>query len=81
MSDIVSSEDSDYKHRAVADREAVMAAMAQLAADIRYDNFKDEVASLQGYKRTAIYGRVWHDLFRLQTDQLDEQQPIHPTML
>ena len=81
MSDIISSEDSDYRHRAVADREAVMTAMAQLAADVRYDNFKDEVASLQGYTRAAIYGRVWHDLYRLQTDQLDEQQSTQPTML
>jgi hypothetical protein len=81
MSDIISSKDSDYKHRAVADRQAVMAAMSMLTAEIQYDNFKDEVASLQGYTRAAIYGRVWHDLYRLQTDQLDEQQPIHPTML
>ena len=82
MSDIISSEDSDYKHRAVADREAVMAAMAQLAADIRYDNFKDEVARSegQGYTRAALYGEVWQVLYRLQSSRFD-QQPAPPTML
>ncbi|OYU01906.1 MAG: hypothetical protein CFE36_09045 [Sphingomonadaceae bacterium PASS1] len=70
MSDIISSEDSDYRYRSVADREAVMAAMAQLAADVRYDNFKDEVArsESQGYKRAALYGDVWSILYRLQTE-------------
>ena len=70
MSDIISSEDSDYKHRAVADREAVMAAMSMLTAEIQYDNFKSEVARSegQGYERAAVYGDVWSILYRLQTE-------------
>ena len=80
MSDIISSEDSDYKHRAVADREAVMAAMSKLTADIDYDNFKNEVGSRQGYERAAVYGDVWHVLYRLQSSRFD-QQPAPPTML
>ncbi len=66
MSDIIESEDSDYRYRAVAKREAVMAAMATLVADIDYDNFKSEVASRQGYRRAAVYGDVWDVLYGLQ---------------
>ena len=68
MSTIISSEDSDYRYRSVADREAVMAAMSMLTADIDYDNFKNKVASLQGYERAALYGDVWSILYRLQTE-------------
>ncbi len=82
MSDIISSEDSDYKHRAVADREAVIAAMSLLTAEIQYDNFKDEVARSehQGYARAALYGEVWQVLYRLQSSRFDVQ-PASPTML
>jgi hypothetical protein len=66
MSDIIESEDSDYRYRAVAKREAVMAALATLVADIDYDNFKSEVASRQGYRRAAVYGDVWQVLYGLQ---------------
>ena len=81
MSDIISSEDSDYKYRTVADREAVMAAMSMLTAEIQYDNFKSEVARSegQGYKRAAVYADVWHVLYRLQSSRFDEQ-PAQPTM-
>ena len=81
MSDIISSEDSDYKHRAVAGREAVMAAMSMLTAEIQYDNFKSEVARSddQGYARAALYGEVWQVLYRLQSSRFD-QQPAPPTM-
>jgi len=70
MSDIVTSDDSDYRYRSVAKREAVSAAMAALAADIDYDNFKNEVALRQGYQRASIYNDVWHDLYRLQSGRL-----------
>ena len=82
MSDIISSEDSDYRYRSVADREAVMEAMSMLTRDIDYDNFKDEVARSdhQGYARAALYGEVWQVLYRLQSSRFD-QQPAPPTML
>ena len=82
MSDIISSEDSDYRYRAVAEREAVKAAMSMLTAEIQYDNFKDEVARSegQGYERAAVYGDVWHVLYRLQSSRFDVQ-PSQPTML
>ena len=66
MSEIIESGDSDYRYRAVADRKTVSEAMAKLAADIGYDNFKNEVASRQGPARASEYGDVWHVLYRLQ---------------
>jgi hypothetical protein len=53
MSDIIESEDSDYRYRAVAKRETVMAALATLVGGIDYDNFKAAVAAAprQGYRR------------------------------
>lgn len=82
MSDIITSEDSDYRHRAVADREAVMAAISMLTAEIQYDNFKSEVARSegQGYKRAAVYADVWDVLYKLQSGRFDEQ-PAPPTMI
>jgi hypothetical protein len=69
MSDIIESEDSDYRYRAVAKRETVMAALATLAGGIDYDNFKNEVASRQGYRRAVVYGDVWQVLYRLQSNR------------
>ena len=80
MSDIVESQDSDYRFRSVAERGAVEAAMAALIADIGYSNFKSEVAATVGYARAAVYSDVWHDLYRLQNGQYEEQ-PASPTML
>ncbi|WP_054107374.1 hypothetical protein [Novosphingobium sp. AAP83] len=71
MGDIIASDDSDYRYRAVAKRESVMAALAKLTADIDYDNFKNEVASRQGYERAAVYGDVWDVLYGLQIDRFD----------
>lgn len=72
MGEIVESLDSDYRFRAVAERNAVESAMAALIADIGYSNFKSEVASQQGSARAEIYGHVWHDLYRLQSGQYEE---------
>jgi hypothetical protein len=76
MSAITESDDSDYRFRAVADRQAVSTSMAKLAADIDYDNFKNEVAKRQGYQRAAVYSDVWHDLYRLQHNH--RSNPLFP---
>lgn len=57
---------ADYRHRAVVSRAEWVAAVAQLASDIDYDNFKDEVAERQGSRRASLYGQVWGVLRRLQ---------------
>lgn len=66
MGEIIDSEGTDYRYRSVAARDAVMAAMAKLATNIDYDNFKDEVAARDGYERASVYGDVWAVLYGLQ---------------
>jgi len=72
MGEILESERSDYRFRAVAPREAVSEAMAKLVAGIDYGNFKDAVAQRQGYGRAEVYGHVWGQLYRLQSGRFEE---------
>lgn len=57
---------ADYRHRACVSRAEWLTAVAQLTAEIDYDNFKSEVARSQGADRSQLYGRVWAELLRLQ---------------
>ena len=57
---------ADYRHRAYVTRSEWLAAVAQLTAEVDYDNFKSEVAREQGRERADAYGRVWGELLRLQ---------------
>ena len=59
-------ESADYRHRAVVGRAEWVVALALLADAIDYDNFKDEVAAVQGPARASIYSQVWGVLRRLQ---------------
>jgi 8-oxo-dGTP pyrophosphatase MutT (NUDIX family) len=64
---ITESSQTDYRYRATAKRQDVMAAFVKAIGDIDYSNFKDEVAKVQGKSRAHVYGEVWHSLFKLQT--------------
>lgn len=57
---------TDYAYRAVLTREEWEAAVAQMAREITYPNFKDEVKRRQGAKRASAYMRVWGALRALQ---------------
>ena len=57
---------ADYRHRALVRREQWIAALALLAADIDYDNFKNAVAERQDHERAGIYAGVWSALLTLQ---------------
>ena len=59
--------------------EAVCAALAALVADIDYGNFKNAVASRQGYDRASVYGDVWGVLYGLQSGRFEE--PAEPRMI
>ena len=65
MTATVESNDSDYRFRTVAGKDAVADAVAGLVRDIDYDNFKARIAT-ENFKRASIYGRVWQELIRLQ---------------
>lgn len=72
MGEIIEHEGSDYRFRAVADRDAVSDAMKQAVADIDYSNFKNAVAEEQGCERADRYNDVWAILYGLQ-----DQHPSH----
>jgi hypothetical protein len=63
---IFSDPDADYRWRAIVSRAEWVAAVAQLAADVDYDNFKSAVAARQGRGRERLYHRVWAALQELQ---------------
>jgi hypothetical protein len=62
------SEDAgtDYRFRAKANRDEVGKALAQMAQQLDYGNFKNEVANKQGRCRAQVYHKVWDVLFTLQ---------------
>ena len=66
--EIFEDRDADYRWRARVSREDWSHAAAQLAREIDYPNFKNEVAKRQGHERAGVYGRVWSELFGLQRE-------------
>ena len=64
---ISESNSNDYRFRAQAPQEDVAQAMDQMARQVRYSNFKNEVAKRQGQARAHLYHDVWDMLYRLQT--------------
>ena len=65
---ISKSKSTDYRFRATAVRAQVEAAMAKLTQQLDYSNFKDQVAKVQGAKRSHLYHDVWAVLSRMQGD-------------
>lgn len=65
LGDIVEGAGTDYRFRAAVDREALAQAMARMARDIDYPNFKNRVAAKQGHARAGVYSKVWTTLLNL----------------
>ena len=59
---------TDYPFRATISHDDFAFGLAQVAHDIRYANFKGEVARTQGVKREAAYGKVWAALQALENE-------------
>lgn len=68
LGSIKESRDTDYRFRARAPRSAVAKAMASVAEQIDYSNFKNAVSKNQGNKRAHLYHGVWDVLNRMQGD-------------
>jgi hypothetical protein len=66
--EIVRTEHTDYRFRAVVARDEWAHAAQALAADIDYSNFKAAVAQRQGPSRAKRYGRVWELMYGLQRE-------------
>lgn len=75
LGQITESKKTDYRFRATAPRTLVEAAMAKLAQQLNYDNFKSEVAKVQGHQRAHLYGEVWGVLHQMQTKAGFEARP------
>lgn len=56
---------SDYEWRIRVPKKAWAKAVSQMATDIRYSNFKDEVTRRQGKDRHDVYLRVWAALLQI----------------
>src|SRR5262249_21809608 len=68
VSDATAGGGTDYPSRAAVDQQAFAQALASIARDIDYDNFKSEVARRQGHRRAAAYSEVWGALLDLERD-------------
>ncbi len=66
LDEVIETDDSDYRFRVYVRREDWVAASADLAAEIDYDNFKSQVARMQGHVRAHVYMKVWSALDGLQ---------------
>jgi hypothetical protein len=64
--ELIETDDSDYRFRVYVRREDWVATAADLAAEIDYDNFKSQVARMQGHVRAHVYTKVWSALAGLQ---------------
>lgn len=61
---------SDYEWRLECSAAEWMTAVAKLALEIDYDNFKNAVKEAQGQKRANVYMRVWGALLDLEPQRL-----------
>jgi hypothetical protein len=66
--EILRTEHTDYRFRAVVARDEWAHAAQALATDIDYPNFKAAVAQRQGSPRAKRYGRVWELMHGLQRE-------------
>lgn len=73
---ILTTEDSDYRHRLRTSAQTWARAVENIAMAIDYDNFKDRVAEVQGPDRAAIYSDVWHDLYEIQRLEIPETSRV-----
>jgi 8-oxo-dGTP pyrophosphatase MutT (NUDIX family) len=66
LSPTVAHAGTDYPYRARCAPEAWAMALARMALDIDYGNFKSEVSKRQGHARAHAYGKVWSALADLE---------------
>jgi hypothetical protein len=60
---------TDYPYRATCTHQAWAEALAGLARELDYPNFKSAVAQRQGSERARVYGRVWQQLLELEREE------------
>jgi 8-oxo-dGTP pyrophosphatase MutT (NUDIX family) len=70
---------TDYPYRVSVRQADVAAALAQMAADIDYSNFKDRVKAAQGPERAAAYSEVWGVLYDLEKKEKKAKKVTQPS--
>ena len=60
---------ADYRWRAFASRAQWRDALAELAEEIDYPNYKNAVGDRQGHDRASVYERIWSELRSLQQEE------------
>lgn len=65
----VHTPNSDYKYRVIVSHDAFALIMANMIEDIRYTNFKNEVAKCQGQARHDIYMSVWAKMLNAEAEE------------
>ena len=73
---IIENAGTDYPYRVRVDRAVFANALAKIALDIDYDNFKDSVGKEQGDAREGLYGEVWRTLRKLQKSEGLASPPV-----
>lgn len=68
LSPSLEQQGTDYPWRGTVGREALGLAMAAIARDIDYANFKDEVAASIGKDRAKRYSKIWAALYDMPDD-------------
>ena len=64
--EVIGGEGTDYAFRAHVLRDDWEEAIAEIASEIDYTNYKDAVTERQGVERHDVYMRVWGALLALQ---------------
>lgn len=72
LSEIVTSESSDYRFRARAHRVDFSFALMKIGMTVDYDNFKTRVLKVQGQERASVYAAIWESLRELQLPSATE---------
>jgi 8-oxo-dGTP pyrophosphatase MutT (NUDIX family) len=74
LSPTIGKAGTDYPWRATVAHAKFAEALAKIALDIHYGNFKDAVAKMQGSARAHRYGKVWSALY-----DIPEEVPVQET--
>lgn len=78
MTRVVATPTADYAYRTSCTQYDWAYALARMAMDVDYGNFKSEVQRRQGAKRHDVYMSVWCTLRRLQPNAWDVDDAIEP---
>jgi hypothetical protein len=71
LSPTIAGAGTDYRYRATVSHEHLALAMAAIARDVDYPNFKSAVARQQDGRREAVYHKVWDALWQLERIEMD----------